>query len=76
MQVLWRLGFLSIASFDADPNQLRLMALKSHALRRSPAWPELKEQETNDRGSTTHLIWAVGDPKGRSRVPNAIDLPT
>ena len=29
----------------------------------SPAWPELKEQETNDRGSITHRIRVASDPQ-------------
>src|SRR5262245_37538108 len=32
-------------------------------LSRSLAWPVLKDQQTNDRGSTSHRIQAAGDPK-------------
>jgi hypothetical protein len=32
-------------------------------LSRSPAWPELKEQETKHRGSITHRIRAASGPK-------------
>jgi len=43
------------------------MSLKSGTqepyLSRSPAWPELKEQEANERGSIIHRIPAESDPQ-------------
>jgi hypothetical protein len=38
------------------------MALKSHASVDHQHNRKLKEQETNDRGSITHRIWAASDP--------------